>query len=119
MSDNTTPSVPPEPAKKHVNLMLLAAIREGASEIHIAPIGVRFLVDGKPNEHTLPADAAIDAMIGRLKYMAGLDVEQRQQPQQGCIMAKVNNAEIDFHLSTSPAADGESATVRIAPRARS
>ena len=115
MSDNTIPPTAAEPAKKHVDLMLLAAIREGTTEIHIGPDGARFLIEGSPRQHPLPDDAAVDAMIRRLKYMCGLDVDQHEQAQSGCIHAKVNNAAIDFHLSTQPTADGERALVRIAP----
>jgi type IV pilus assembly protein PilB len=105
------------PAVKLVNLLLLRALREKASDIHIEPMDkclrVRFRVDGRMSETMRPPKAMLPSLISRLKIMASLDIAIRMEPQDGKFQVKYENRKIDFRLSLLPVVGGEKAVMRI------
>ncbi len=105
------------PAVKLVNLILLRALRDKASDIHIEPgeqsIRVRFRVDGRLIEILRPPKSLLPAIISRLKIMANLDIAERMGPQDGKFQIRYESRNIDFRLSTLPVVGGEKAVMRI------
>ncbi len=105
------------PAVKLVNLLLVRALRDKASDIHIEPgdasIRVRFRVDGRLIEIMRPPKSMLSALTSRLKIMANLDIAERMTPQDGKFQIRYENRTIDFRLSTLPVVGGEKAVMRI------
>src|SRR5574342_738694 len=81
------------PVVKLVNLILLDAIKKGASDIHVEPyekdFRVRFRIDGVLYEVMKPPMKLRNAIISRLKIMASLDISERRLPQDGRIKVKM------------------------------
>ncbi len=105
------------PAVKLVNLMLLRALRDKASDIHVEPtdkhLRVRFRVDGRLVEIMTPPKALGPSVMSRLKILASLDIAIRFEPQDGKFQIKYEGRTIDFRLSTLPVVGGEKAVMRI------
>lgn len=105
------------PAVKLVNLILIRALRDKASDIHIEPmendIRVRFRVDGCLVEVMRPPRHLLNAISSRLKIMAALDIAIRMEPQDGKFQIRYEGRNIDFRLSMLPVVGGEKAVMRI------
>jgi len=105
------------PAVKLVNLIILRALRDKASDIHIEPMNsnvrVRYRVDGCLVEAMNPPKAMLPALLSRLKILANLDIAIRFEPQDGKFQIRYENRNIDFRLSTLPVVGGEKAVMRI------
>ncbi len=105
------------PAVKFVNVMLLRALKEKASDIHVEPgeerLIVRFRVDGRLHEAMPAPKALLPALISRLKIMAQLDIAERFAPQDGKFQIRFEGRKIDFRLSILPVVGGEKAVLRI------
>jgi len=105
------------PAVKLVNLMILRALREKASDIHVEPLNkkirIRYRVDGRLVEAMTPPKSLLGAVISRLKILANLDIAIRFEPQDGKFQIKYEGRRIDFRLSTLPVVGGEKAVMRI------
>ena len=108
------------PIIKIVNLLIVQAVQTKASDIHIEPeerfLGMRYRIDGiLHRRQSLPKELQ-PAIISRLKIMAGLDIAEKRIPQDGRIMMRIDNKEIDFRVSTCPAVFGENVVLRILDR---
>ena len=105
------------PAVKLVNLILMRALKEKASDIHIEPgdahLRVRFRVDGKLFEVLTPPKSMLASLTSRLKVLSNLDIAERQVPQDGKFQIRYEGRQIDFRLSTLPVVGGEKAVMRI------
>jgi len=105
------------PSVKLVNVLLLRALREKASDIHIEPgehhIRVRFRIDGRLVEIMTPPKQMLNSVISRLKILANLDIAERMGPQDGKFQIRYESRTIDFRLSTLPVVGGEKAVMRI------
>ena len=106
------------PVVKLVNLILLDAIKKGASDIHVEPyetdFRVRYRVDGVLYEVMKPPIKLKLAMISRLKIMAELDIAERRLPQDGRIKLKLGKGrEMDFRVSVCPTLFGEKVVLRL------
>jgi type IV pilus assembly protein PilB len=106
------------PVVKLVNLILLDAIKKGASDIHIEPyekdFRVRFRIDGVLYEVMKPPMKLRNAMISRLKIMSELDISERRLPQDGRIKLKLGKGkEMDFRVSICPTLFGEKVVMRL------
>ena len=105
------------PIAKLVSHILSAAVKQGASDIHIEPtdrqIRVRFRVDGALlKSMELPSPLA-PALVARIKHMASLDPSERCLPQDGRIPVMLESRSIDLRVSTMPLAHGEKTVIRI------
>jgi general secretion pathway protein E len=111
------------PVIRLVNVLLGRAVDERGSDLHLEPtndgLTVRLRVDGRlqPLEPSVPLRMR-DAVISRVKLMAGLDIAERRLPQDGRIAHAVRGQEVDFRVATTPTAYGESVVVRILDRAQ-
>ena len=106
------------PVVKLVNLILLDAIKKGASDIHVEPyekdFRVRFRIDGVLYEVMKPPMKLRNAIISRLKIMATLDISERRLPQDGRIKLKLGKGqEMDFRVSVCPTLFGEKVVLRL------
>jgi len=108
------------PVIQLVNLILLEAVKSGASDIHIEPfesrLRVRYRVDGLLYELAAPPKDVEAALISRLKIMARMDISEKRLPQDGVARIRVGEREIDIRVSTVPVAEGERVVLRILNR---
>jgi type IV pilus assembly protein PilB len=99
------------------NLILLKAIRERASDIHLEPqagaFRVRARVDGLLYELMAPPIEMHPAVVSRLKVMANLDIAERRIPQDGRIQVQVDGGIVDLRFSSMPTIHGEKIVLRI------
>ncbi len=106
------------PVVKLVNLVLLDAIRKGASDIHIEPyekqLRIRYRIDGMLYEVMKPPLRLKNAITSRLKIMSNLDIAERRLPQDGRIKLKMGKGkEMDFRVSICPVLWGEKTVMRL------
>jgi len=105
------------PIVRLINMILVDAIRRGASDIHLEPyekvFRVRFRIDGVLHEIMTPPKRLEAALTSRVKIMASLDIAERRLPQDGRIKLRFNQREIDFRVSTLPTIFGEKTVMRI------
>ncbi|MFZ5468501.1 MAG: type IV-A pilus assembly ATPase PilB [Myxococcota bacterium] len=105
------------PVIKLVNLILMDAIKKGASDIHVEPyekdFRVRFRIDGVLYEVMRPPMKLKNAITSRLKIMAQLDISERRLPQDGRIKIKAGGKEMDFRVSVCPTLFGEKVVLRL------
>ncbi len=105
------------PVVKLVNLILMDAIKKGASDIHIEPyekmFRVRFRIDGVLYEIMKPPLKLKNALISRIKIMSRLDIAERRLPQDGRIKLRVRGGEMDFRVSVLPTLFGEKVVLRL------
>jgi type IV pilus assembly protein PilB len=116
--DEMTKAADDAPVVKLVNLILLDAIKKGASDIHVEPyekdFRVRFRIDGVLYEVMRPPMKLRNAIISRLKIMAQLDISERRLPQDGRIKIKMGGGkEMDFRVSVCPTLFGEKVVMRL------
>ncbi len=110
------------PIIKLVNLILIDAIKKGASDIHIEPyekfVRVRFRLDGMLQEIMKPPMRFKNAITSRLKIMSKLDIAERRLPQDGRIKLRVQGGkEVEFRVSVLPTLFGEKVVLRILDKA--
>jgi general secretion pathway protein E len=105
------------PVIQLVNLILLEAVKQRASDIHFEPrpqgVRVRYRIDGMLYEQSAPPREFQDALISRLKVMAHMDIAERRLPQDGMAKVRVGGREIDLRASTIPVPDGERVVLRL------
>lgn len=105
------------PVVRLVDGILDGAAREGASDVHLEPIDgglrVRTRVDGVlRTSHALPSSVR-DAVLSRLKILAGMDIAVRRRPQDGGFALAHGERSLSARVSTLPAGPGEKAVVRL------
>jgi type IV pilus assembly protein PilB len=105
------------PVIKLVNLMLVQAIKDRASDIHIEPfekqLRLRYRVDGTLYDSTAPPKALQSAIASRIKIMSNLDIAERRLPQDGRFRIKLAGREVDLRVSVLPTVHGEKIVMRV------
>jgi type IV pilus assembly protein PilB len=105
------------PVVRLVNMIILQAVRQRASDIHIEAqetrVRVRFRIDGALYVVMTPPRHIHAAIISRIKIMADMDIAERRLPQDGRIELKVEGRDIDLRVSTIPTVFGEKVVMRI------
>ncbi|MBC8473905.1 MAG: Flp pilus assembly complex ATPase component TadA, partial [Candidatus Omnitrophica bacterium] len=105
------------PIVKLIDLVLMQAIKDRASDIHIEPfrqkINIRYRIDGVLYEIPPPAKHLLPAIVSRIKILANLDIAERRLPQDGAFLVKVEKKGIDIRVSTIPTIHGEKVVMRI------
>src|SRR6266567_1332305 len=104
-----------------VNMVLVDALRRGASDIHVEPyekeLRIRFRIDGLLYDVMHPPLKMRDALISRIKIMSKLDISEKRLPQDGRIKVRVKvdsrSRELDFRVSTLPTLFGEKVVLRL------
>jgi len=110
------------PVVRWVNQMIIRAVRERASDIHIEPtregLTVRYRIDGILHAIVSPKKALQLAVVSRIKIMSRMNIAEKRIPQDGRYGALVDGREIDFRVSTFPTTYGETVVMRILDRLR-
>ncbi len=106
------------PVVKLVNLILLDAIKRGASDIHIEPyekiLRVRYRIDGVLQEIMRPPMNMRDAIVSRIKIQSRLDITEHRIPQDGRMKLRLSKAKtVDFRVSVLPTLFGEKIVMRL------
>jgi type IV pilus assembly protein PilB len=108
------------PVRKLLNMVLLLAIKDKASDVHFEPFEdeykMRYRVDGVLYELVPPPRHLAPAIASRIKVMANLDIAERRLPQDGRIELFIGGNSIDIRVSTLPTLFGESVVLRILDR---
>ena len=108
------------PVRKLLNMVLLLAIKDKASDIHFEPFEeeykMRYRVDGILYELVPPPRHLAPAIASRIKVMSNLDIAERRLPQDGKIQLALGGNTVDIRVSTLPTMFGESVVLRILDR---
>ncbi|MBY0310820.1 MAG: Flp pilus assembly complex ATPase component TadA [Phycisphaerales bacterium] len=103
-----------------LNLVLLQAIKDRASDIHFEPFEkefkMRYRIDGVLYEMVPPPKHLGPAITSRVKVMANLDIAERRLPQDGRIELNISGAPVDLRVSVLPTMHGESVVMRVLDR---
>jgi type IV pilus assembly protein PilB len=105
------------PVIKLANLILVQAIKDRASDIHIEPfekmVRLRYRVDGALIDKVPPPKNLQVPLISRLKIMSCLDIAERRLPQDGRMRVKVAGRDFDLRVSFLPTVHGEKVVLRV------
>ena len=105
------------PVIKLANLIILQAIKDRASDIHLEPfekvMRLRYRIDGALLDATPPPKAMQLALASRLKIMSNLDIAERRLPQDGRMRVKVSGRDYDLRVSALPTVHGEKMVLRV------
>jgi general secretion pathway protein E len=105
------------PVIRLLNSILSEAVKERASDIHVEPyerdLLVRFRIDGILYEKLSPPKIIQEALISRVKIMAGLNIAEKRLPQDGRIRVRVAGRDVDIRVSIIPTFYGERAVLRL------
>src|SRR5687768_13334789 len=108
------------PVRKLINLVLLQAIKDKASDIHFEPFEdefkMRYRIDGVLYEMIPPPRHLALPIVSRIKVMANLDIAERRLPQDGRIELQVGSSPVDLRISVLPTMFGESVVMRVLDR---
>jgi type IV pilus assembly protein PilB len=119
--DRLTTDSEDAPVIKIVNLILVQAVKEKASDIHIEPfqksLKLRYRIDGELVAAESPPKALQLAITSRIKILSGLNIAERRIPQDGRFRIKVLGKDIDLRVSILPTAYGEKIVIRILDKA--
>lgn len=105
------------PVVRYVHHLIMEAFRLRASDIHVEPgkfdVKIRYRIDGVLHLMPKPPKRAQDAIVSRLKLMAGMDIAEKRVPQDGRIKIQLGGRSVDLRVSALPAYYGESIVMRI------
>src|SRR5665213_3559372 len=105
------------PVIKLANLIIVQAIKDRASDIHLEPfeknMRLRYRVDGVLMDATPPPKQMQLALASRFKIMSSLDIAERRLPQDGRMRVKVGGKDFDLRVSVMPTVHGEKIVLRV------
>jgi len=108
------------PIVRFVNLVIMQAVSDRASDIHFEPFEtefrIRYRVDGALYEMSPPPKHLAIPVVSRIKVMSNLNISERRVPQDGRIAYNIGNKQIDLRVSTLPTQFGESVVLRVLDR---
>lgn len=111
------------PVIRLVNMVIVRAIQEHASDIHLEPqqggMKVRYRIDGRlrPKPFLIPPQA-VPAVVSRIKILSTLDISEKRRPQDGKIRLRYRGRSIDVRTSTCPNIYGEKIVLRLLDKER-
>ena len=115
--DQLAASTEEAPVIKLANIILVQAIKDRASDIHLEPfeknVRLRYRIDGALIDVTPPPKSMQLALTSRLKIMSSLDIAERRLPQDGRMRVKVAGRDIDLRVSFLPTVHGEKCVLRV------
>jgi type IV pilus assembly protein PilB len=115
--DQLAASTEEAPVIKLANLILVQAIKDRASDIHLEPfeksMRLRYRMDGVLVDATPPPKSMQLALASRLKIMSSLDIAERRLPQDGRMRVKVGGKDYDIRVSVLPTVHGEKIVMRV------
>lgn len=105
------------PVIKLANLVVLQAIKDRASDVHLEPfekqMRLRYRIDGVLVDATPPPKQMQLALVSRFKIMSNLDIAERRLPQDGRMRVKVSGKDFDLRVSILPTVHGEKIVLRV------
>jgi type IV pilus assembly protein PilB len=105
------------PVIKLANLIIVQAIKDRASDVHLEPfektMRLRYRVDGALMDATPPPKQLQLALASRFKIMSSLDIAERRLPQDGRMRVKVSGKDYDLRVSVLPTVHGEKIVLRV------
>ena len=105
------------PFVKLVNLILLEAIKEGSTDIHIEPgrdeVKVRIRIDGVLVQIMSPPASSLNGIVARIKILSKLNIAEHRLPQDGRMKLKTSERDIDVRVSILPTVHGEKIVLRL------
>lgn len=111
------------PTVRLVNALLVDAIKRGSSDIHFEPEGsflrLRYRIDGTLQQIRSFHRDYWPAMLVRMKIMAGMNIAETRNPQDGRIGIMAMGREVDFRVATQPTVHGENVVLRILDKSKS
>lgn len=100
-----------------VNHLLLEAVKQGASDIHIEPyekyLRIRYRIDGVLHDVSRHSKSIQGAIVSRIKIISHLDIVEKRLPQDGRAKVKVSDRDVDLRVSVTPTNFGEKVVIRI------
>jgi len=115
--DQLAASTEEAPVIKLANLILVQAIKDGASDVHLEPfeksVRLRYRIDGALIDMPAPPKNLQIALTSRLKIMSNLDIAERRLPQDGRMRVRVGGKDIDLRVSFLPTVHGEKCVMRV------
>jgi len=115
--ENIQSVVEDAPIVRYVNLLILQALNERASDIHIEPkpdaLKIRFRIDGVMHEASTASPTISNAVVSRLKVIGDMDITEHRIPQEGRVSLTVSDRQIDLRLVTLPTVWGETVVMRV------
>ncbi|TXH83433.1 GspE/PulE family protein, partial [Thauera aminoaromatica] len=109
-----------QPVVRLIDALLTDAVKRGASDLHFEPeaafLRIRYRIDGLLRQIRALHKSCWPAMAVRLKVMAGLNIAETRNPQDGRISLQVSGRPVDFRVSTQPTIHGENIVLRILDR---
>ncbi len=117
-----TSGVEDAPVVRYVNLIILQALNERASDIHIEPtatnLRVRFRIDGVLHDMTSAPKSIAQAVISRLKVIGDMNIAEHRLPQDGRTSIRMGDRDVDLRMATLPVSYGEKVVMRILDKSR-
>lgn len=111
------------PTVRLVNALLVDAIKAGSSDIHFEPEGtflrLRYRIDGQMTQVRSFHRDYWNAVVVRIKIMAGMNIAETRNPQDGRISFNAVGREIDFRVATQPTVHGENIVMRLLDKTKS
>jgi len=108
------------PITNLVNMALLTAIKDGASDIHIEPdrnrTHVRYRIDGALRDLMKPPMGLHSSIVSRIKVIGNMDIAEKRLPQEGRVRIVAQGREIDLRVSSMPTLLGEKLVIRVLDR---
>ena len=108
------------PVIKLVNMVIMQAVKDRASDIHIEPeedrLVIRFRIDGILHEMFSPPKHLEPALMSRIKVLSKMDIAEKRKPQDGRFDMKALDRDIDLRVSSFPTIYGENIVIRILDR---
>ena len=115
--DHLAASSEEAPVIKHANIIVMQAIKDRASDVHIEPfertLRLRYRVDGVLMDATPPPKQLQLALVSRFKIMSSLDIAERRLPQDGRMRVRVGGKDYDLRVSIMPTVHGEKIVLRV------
>ena len=110
-------SIEDAPFVKLVNLILMEAIKEDSSDIHVEPgkdaVTVRIRIDGVLSQIMSPPVTSLNGIVTRIKILSKLNIAEHRLPQDGRMKIKLKDREIDVRVSILPTVHGEKVVLRL------
>lgn len=108
------------PAVKLVESIIINAIKSKASDIHIEPfekyVKIRYRIDGELQEVLRPGKDTQGALITRIKILSNMNIAERRIPQDGRILMRLEDKDVDLRVSVLPTVFGEKVVIRVLSR---
>lgn len=110
------------PIIRLVNIIIIEAIRKGATDIHIEPqkafLLIRLRMDGHLQTYAKLSSKLVPSIISRIKIIAKMDIAERRKPQDGSLSLVVEENEVDLRVNTIPSLYGEKCVIRLLDKSK-